>query len=131
MATITTDRTTLNNLDRRRMLDRYTLTDERFQRVDDYEDVHRPALEITTSHDKSRKCYRSSINRVTVGGVTVRWVLELRGEDPCPIADTASTPVARYSEKGLREEHERTLGMIAALTPAEYEEPMLWASRAK
>ena len=131
MATITTDHTTLNNLDRRRMLDRYTLTDERFQRVDDYGNVSRPALDISTSHDKERKRYRTSINRVTVDSVVVRWVLELRGEDPCPIADTASTPVARYSEKGLREEHERTLGMIAALSPAEYEELLLWASRAK
>ena len=131
MATITTDHTTLNKLDSRQMLDRYTLTDERFQRVDDYGDVLRPALDITTAHDKIRKHYRTSINRVTVGGVTVRWVLELRGEDPCPIADTASTMVARYSEKGLREAHERTLGMIAALTPEEYEELMLWASRAK
>lgn len=131
MATITTDHTTLNKLDRRRMLDRYTLTDERFQRVDNHGDACRPALDISTAHDKERKRYRTSIDRITVGGSRVRWVLELRSEDPCPIADTASTPVARYSEKGLREEHERTLGMIAALTPAEYEELLLWASRAK
>ena len=129
MATITIDRSEKVDADRRSISTRYLLSDSHFTTTE-YDEGYQPALEISTSHDKDRKRYVTMVSRIRVGDRMVRWVMELRDEDPCPIRSVASH-AARYSAKEMRSLHDDYIAQIDALSADQHEELMLWASRAK
>lgn len=116
------------NKERRNVTNRYLIIDEEHAGTD-YDGVTRPALEISTSHDKERKMFVTSITRIRVGKSFIRWAMELRNEDPCPIHTYIGQATARYSQAKLVERHNEIVDRFESMT--EHDEVLEWATRAK
>lgn len=115
----------------RRLTTRYLILDEAHQRSE-YDEIQRPALEISASHHKDKKAFLVLYKRILVGPRFVRWAMELRSEDPCPLGvDGYWVSVPRYSEKALREAHADAVARFEERTDEEREAAFLWATRAK
>lgn len=101
------------------------------EQIDRHNEKNTAALDITVSHSKTHKGYVLSINRVIVGPNFVRWAMELRNEDPCPVSSYVlleRTP--RYSAKRLEELHLETLARLITEDLQTIEALLEWATRA-
>ncbi len=108
---------------------RFLITDDSLA-VHEYEGEQpfRPALEVSTSHDKDRKMLITSITRIMVNNRIVRWKMELRDEDPAPVNTYVGERIARYSEKALENRHGVVVSNIASV--GVFSDLLDWASRA-
>lgn len=98
--------------------------------VKEYDDepAYRPALEVTTSHNKDRKMLTTMISRVMLNGRIIRAKIELRSDDSFPegVNPYVGVRIARYSSKALEERHTLIMDNLA-----DYKDALIeWASRA-
>jgi hypothetical protein len=85
-------------------------------------------LSLNTSHNKTRKQYRTTVSRVYRDGYVNRWMLSLDlYKDTQPVSDTA-TPIARHSAKALREAHTSALNTYLQID--NFTALLDWTSRA-
>ena len=117
----------------RRITTRLLIVDDSVARPGRYADegVYRPAVDIVTSHDKDRKRLTTYIHRILVGDMVVRWAMELRNEDPCPITDALAVAVGRYSESALLKRHDEVVTGFEELSELTRADVLEWATRAK
>lgn len=82
--------------------------------TDKHGDTWRRAIEVTTSHDKDRKEYRTTVSRVMVSPRMVRWT---RDFVQAPV-NLHSTPTLRYSGNDLGVMHKKAIYAVAGAFPA-------------
>lgn len=87
------------------------------------EELH-AALSVFVYHDKDRKCFRLSINRVAIGTITYRMAITFGKGQPVP--DKLFRPTPRYSAKALEEAFAEALEYVEPNLPALLE----WAAGA-
>lgn len=107
---------------------RFLIEDEAYAKNDDGE-TYRPALEVTTSHDKDRKALTTTINRIWVGPRMVRMVIDFNQGDEPPVNTYVGQSIARYSATALDNRHGVILSNVASA--GVFSELLEWATRAK
>lgn len=99
--------------------------------TDNYGETFTAALDVSVRHDRERRGYVLSHTRVRVGEGTVRWHMEFRDEDPCPVIPYIIAEYApRYSAKSLQRIADARMAEIES-TPGLLDALIDWASRAK
>ncbi len=112
----------------RRLTTRFLIEGDEFAK-DDNGETFRPALEVTTSHNKDRKALVTSINRIWVGTRMIRMVIDYNQGDEPPVNTYVGQGIDRYSARALGERHGQIKSNIASA--GVFNELLEWATRAK